>query len=175
MPKQTLQFAVDQPCPLPVPTTDGPTLEMTREGELVMFVQLPGATKKEIKAFRDHIKGHGCLVQTVLGVPLILWAFKFQAPLRVMDMAFDSRLYAHDGPELYLHSEANALFILLVDGQIVKGIKTLGLDWRHVEAFKGGLRQQQAALYTPQEFYQALAAWNEHHTPEDNYAATRKS
>lgn len=154
------QYSVGSQFPGAVPTQQGPTLVLDSAGGLVLMIQYPGASRREVDAFHAGLHSVGYLGITTQGVPLALWTYRWPAPMGIMDAVFDARI---DDPRKIAarldESEGlkNALLVHLLDRQTLIGNRLVGLAPELVRAFHATIREQLAIAYSRAEFNAALA------------------
>jgi hypothetical protein len=149
-------FAVGEPFPIPgmIPPREGAILELTSAGPMVV-IQMPGLRREERRGFKKGFKRYSYLES----FPVACWIFDFAAPFNVVDTSFNGRLVDPEWIDDYLDDSEgvkNALDFLLLDGEILRGIKRVGLQPDAVKLFHNTIRKQMAADYTPAEYDGAL-------------------
>lgn len=158
MPEYT-KYEVGQPMPGAYPTSEGGFLEIERGGGLVLFIQFPGLTSREAKAFKD-LRRYYYLEPADMPVPLTFWIFEFAKPLeRGIECNMDARLYDVPRVEAWLDTTEgikNMLTLYLLDGPTLRGIKTVGLRHEAVLAFHATLRKQLATPYNNADYMRCL-------------------
>lgn len=152
------QYEVGQPMPGAYPTSEGGFLEIERGGGLVLFLQFPGLTSREAKAFKDFRRYY--YLEPDLPVPLACWIFEFAKPLeRGIECNMDARLYDQPRVEAWLDTSEgvkNMLTLYLLDGPILRGVKIVGLQHKAVQAFHATLRKQLATPYANAAYMRCL-------------------
>jgi hypothetical protein len=154
--KPLTTFAVNEPFPIPgmIPPREGAILEMTSTGPMVI-IQMPGLTRDERRAFKKGFKRYSYLE----AFPVSCWVFDFPPPFNPVDTSFNSRIVDSTWIDNFLDTSEgvkNALDFLLLDGDILRGIKRFGLDSEAVMLFQDTIRKQMAADYGPAEYDGAL-------------------
>ncbi|GAB6035562.1 hypothetical protein JCM15519_01210 [Fundidesulfovibrio butyratiphilus] len=159
-----VEYRVGETFPGDVPTEAGTTLELRDQG-LVLLIQCPEVRKEEIAAFRRPIRKYW-LVEGDDNVPLAYWIFQFSHPLNEMECNFDVKLCNQERLGKWLDATdgmTSVLTIYLLDGTLLKGIKTIRLQAESVNMLKDIIQDQIAASYTDRDitvYLQALMQFN---------------
>jgi hypothetical protein len=155
------KFEVGQPFPLPVPLKEGAFLELWGDG-LVLIIQFPRLTDGELRAFERGFARYSYW-ESQTAVPVAVFVFDFPRPFNLLDVNFNARAVEQKHPEWmenYLDLEEgqvkNAMSIYLLDGQILKGAKYVGLMPRSVRLFQATIRKQIEKEYTQYEYDRSL-------------------
>lgn len=155
-------YVLGEEFPGPVPNREGAVMEMGPDGDLNVFLQFPGVTREERKAFQKSFR-HYYYYETPTEIPLALWLFDFPRPMNAIEVNFDGSLQARNRPgsiekfaELEEGEMKNALHFYLLDGRILKGMKLFGLHQDAVRRFLGTLRKQVAIGYAQGEYAATL-------------------
>jgi len=163
-----LTFEINKPFPGPVPQQEGCFMELWEDG-LVALIQMPGLSKQEIQAFEKSFKEYSYL-ETTTPVPIAVWVFNFPNPHGPVDCNFNSRIVNPEYIDNYLELETgqvkNALVFYLLDQQILKGIKLVGLDPKAVNLFQETIRKQAATEYPQSDYDRYLAGAYRYSTDE---------
>jgi hypothetical protein len=162
-----LKFAVNEPFPAPAPQQEGAVMELWKSG-LVVLIQFPGLTADERKAFKKSFR-HYAYLETDTPVPVAVWTFMFSQPLNPIDVNFDATRVNPDVIEWYLdNSEGvkNLITFYLLDGQILRGMKGVGLELDAVQRFQATIKKQLAAGYSQSDYEKYLAAAYQYGTDE---------
>lgn len=159
-----VEYRVGEPFPGTFPTEAGTTLELRDQG-LVLLIQCPEVRKEEIAAFRRPVRKYW-LVEGDDNVPLAYWVFLFSHPLNEMECNFDSKLCNKELLEKWMSGTGgmtNVLTVYLLDGPLLKGVKTISLHADSVSMFNDIIQDQIAASYTDRDiklYLQALMQFN---------------
>jgi len=152
------KFEVGQPFSGPVPAREGPIMELWHDG-LVVLIQMPGCSRDERRAFRKGFKRYAYF-ESSTGVPVAVWVFDFPKPHGPIDCNFNARL----APVVYLdrymdirEGIKNAVTFYLLDGNILQGMKYVGLDHEAVKLFHETIRKQRDMVYSPEDFNRYLS------------------
>jgi len=147
------KFEVDQPFPGPVPVKEGATIELT--DSLDVYIQMPGTTKAEQRAFQKSFKWYAYL-ETNTPVPIALWIFDFPTPHGPVDCSFNTRIVDSRYIDSFLQREngrsKNMVSFFLLDGKILKAIKTFGLHPEALALFHATISKQMSTDYTASSF-----------------------
>lgn len=167
MPTMT-KYEVGQPFPGAHPSAEGAVLEIEKPGGgLILMIQLPGLRLKEIKAFKDL--RHYYYLETATPAPVAYWIFEFGPGLSGIECNLDARLYDRARVEAWLDTSEglkNMLTLYLLDGPILRAIKTIGLRHEAVQAFHATLRKQLATSYTSSDYTRYLRALEQYAVDE---------
>jgi len=150
-------FAVNEPFPIPgaIPQREGVVLELW-EYNPVVIIQMPGLTREEKQGFKKGFKRYSYLD----AYPVACWIFDFPKPFGLVDTSFNARLVNRAWVGNYIDTTEgvkNVLDFYLLDGDILKGIKRVGLEPDAVDLFHDTIRKQLAGDYEPHEYDSALA------------------
>jgi len=135
-----ISIEVGKPFPSVYPQNDALIFEISPEGAMTLMIQIRDPSQQEAAALQagftsyswyEAPDGQGC------------WVWKFPAPLGYMDSPFNAQLY-QDGRAVKLleHPYWNMLQVYVLDGPIVKIIRTSGLQPAAVAAFHATVRRQ---------------------------------
>ena len=157
-----MAYVVGKPMPRIVPVGVGSMLHMEADGSLVCLLQLPGLSRNERKAFQASFRTYGYL-ETGTTPPVAFWIWNWPAPLCPADVSFDAVVADQYGVRLYLEKAdgggvKNMILFLLLDGQILRGMRYIGLEPDAVRAFHKTIRKQLELNRPPAEFKAAIAA-----------------
>jgi hypothetical protein len=156
--KMIQRLAVGQPFPGVVPPQEGAVLELTAGG-LTMLIQTPGLRPPELTAFRAGARRVCILEAGSAAVPICLVIVDWPSPLGPMDMSFDARRVRAEILATWLDTSEgakNALQVILLDGQMVRGLKLMGLPAALVTQMRGVIRRQLAVPYGQEDFDREL-------------------
>lgn len=142
-------FTVGKPFPGPVPHREGAIMELWEIG-LSVVIQFPGLRNEELEAFHMGFKQYSYL-ESSTAVPIAVWVFDFPDPHGQIDSIFNARVVERDLIEDYLDTSIggvkNVLQFFLLDGEILRGIRMVGLHPDAVELFHGTIRKQLSMDY----------------------------
>lgn len=154
------KFEVGRPFPLPVPPQEGAHMELWSDG-LILAIQFPGLKGQELKAFKKGLRKYSYW-ESNTDAPIATWVFEFPKPFNQVDCTFNACHKALKSEYLtnYLELEdgqvKNALTSFLLDGQILKGMKLIGLEPEAVELFHATIRKQLDMNFSQIEFDRSL-------------------
>ncbi|MBI5591422.1 MAG: hypothetical protein HY881_13170 [Deltaproteobacteria bacterium] len=154
----TTMMEVGKPFPWTVPTR-GCILEMLYDGTLCFMIQTETFTKAEKNAFEKSFSRYGYL-ESVTIPPVAIWTWMFPPPLNPMDVNFNAVPVDQEVLDNYFELESNqvkniARFYLL-DGDILRGIKTVGLDPAAVMLFRNTIIRQTQINYSHRDYVRAV-------------------
>ena len=154
-------FTVGKPFPGPVPHREGAIMELWELG-LVVVIQYPGLTPDELSAFHEGLKQYSYL-ESPTRVPIAVWVFGFPDPHGKIDTSFNARVVKKDLIANFLDISKggvkNALQFFLLDGQMLRAMRVVGLHSEAVELFHSTIRKQLAMDYDMSEFASCLAGF----------------
>ena len=158
MTEDLTRFAINEPFPIPgmIPTREGAILAMTSAGPMVVM-QMPGLRREELRGFKKGFKRYLYLE----AFPVACWIFLFSPPFNAIDLSFNARVVDAGWIDDYLDDSEgvkNALVFFVLDREVLRGIKRVGLQPEAVKLFHNTIRKQMAVDYTPAEFDGALGA-----------------
>ncbi len=150
-----IKYEVGKPFPGVCPKAEGVVMEIGLGGGWYVFCQFPGLTAKEKKAFQKSFDRYSFL-DSGLPVPIPIWVFDFPPPFNMIDVNFDARIVPADRIEAFLTPEngrvKNLLTFFLLDGEILKAQKIVGLGPEAVGLFHTTIRKQLASDYSPEDY-----------------------
>jgi hypothetical protein len=156
------------PFPGPIPTAEGATLDLSAGG-LSMVIQAPGLRREEVQSFKKGARQVCLLEAGSAAVPVCVVIVDWPRTLGPMDMTFDARRVRTEVLTDWLDTSEgvkNALQVILLDGQMVRGLKLMGLPTALMEGMQGIVRRQLSTNYTQGQFDQALATIYRESTPQ---------
>ncbi len=149
------KYEVNKPFPGAYPTQEGAIMEVGPGGGFYLFIQFPGLTRPEKQAFKKGFKQYSYL-ETSTPVPIAVWVFDWPKPFGHIDTNFNARPVPADRIKAFTESEEgqvkNLLQVFLLDGNILKGIKAVGLDPEAVRLFHSTIRKQLETEYKQVEY-----------------------
>ena len=159
--KPFITFEVGKPFPGPVPHREGAIMELWELG-LVVVIQYPGLTSDELSAFHAGFRQYSYL-ESPTRVPIAVWVFDFPYPHGKIDTSFNARVVEKDLIDDFLDTSKggvkNALQFFLLDGQMLRAMRVVGLHPKAVELFHGTIRKQLAMDYDMTDFASCLAGF----------------
>ena len=143
-------WEVGKPCPVPVSSlADGATaLELWEDG-LILFIQLSGATDDELAIYRD-LRSYAYF-ESATQVPVAVWIFEFGGS-SFADANFNARKVRQDVLRKFLDGQWNSLRVVLLDAEIVRSIRLVGLEPEAIRLFQETIRRQLAVQYTQRDY-----------------------
>lgn len=150
-------FKVNKPFPAPFPINEGTIMELWSSG-LVVIIQMPSLTKKELNAFTKSFKSYSYF-ESKTPVPIPFWVFDFPKPHGRVEVNFNAKIVDAVVLSQYLdNSEGikNALTFYLLDGGILRAQKLVGLHEEAIEAFQQTIKKQLELNFTLQEYKRYL-------------------
>ncbi|MCD6487044.1 MAG: hypothetical protein J7K35_06945 [Syntrophobacterales bacterium] len=134
-----------------------------------MAIQMPALIRSEKRAFNASFKRYSYL-ESSTPVPIAMWIFDFPVTFGKIDCNFNARIVCPKYIDDYLALEdghvKNAITFYLLDGQILKGIKLVGLREEAVRLFHKTIRKQLSMEYTKAEYSRYLEAMYQYSTEE---------
>lgn len=160
------KFVVGEPFPEGlVPNTEGAVCEIDDQGTLNLFLQFPDLRLEEENAFKKSFNTYSYLeIQSKAypAIPMPMLFFHFLKPVGTIETVFDAR----SGEEGRLGSISkfldnsdgvnNSIMIYLLDMNILKGIKMIGLHHEMIFELQKTLRKQLQIDYTFDEYLESL-------------------
>jgi len=139
------EISVGKAFPGAVPKSEGCVLEMADDGSLACYIQMPGLNRAERQAFKKSFFRYGYL-ETGTTPPIAVWVWMFPPPLNPMDVNFNASIVTQKAIDRYFETEngqvKNMIMFYLLDGQILQGLKMVGLEPDAVRLFQGTIRKQ---------------------------------
>ena len=161
-------FTVGEPFPGAVPHREGAVMELWEIG-LVVEIQFPGLTPKELEAFHRGFKTYSYL-ESSTSVPIAVWVFDFPDPHGQIDSTFNARFVKRDLVGEYLDGGKawvkNGLYFFLLDREMLRGMKLVALDPDVVELFHDTIRKQLSMDYERADYEGCLGGLFTHTTRE---------
>ena len=154
-----MKFEVGKPFPGPVPNREGAVMDLWKDS-LVVLIQMPDLSRDERRAFEKTFKRY-VYFESATAVPVAVWVFDFPGLHGPVDCNFDSRLVRREYVDWYLDDSdggiKNAVTFFLLDRDILRGMKYVGLDHEAVKLFHATIRKQLAMSYSTEEYGKYLA------------------
>ncbi len=153
------KYEVGKPFPGVYPVQAGPIMEVGPGGGFYLLIQFPNSTRQERQAFKKGFKRYGYL-ETSTPVPTAVWVFDFADPFGKIDISFNARPVPEDRIQAFMEPEEglikNALQVVLLDGNIITGLKLAGLQSEAVRLFHGTIRKQLSANCSQNDYNRCL-------------------
>jgi len=154
-------FTVGKPFPGEVLHREGAIMELLEIG-LVVVIQFPELTNDELRAFHEGFKRYSYL-ESPTTIPIAVWIFDFPNPHGQIDATFNARVVKNDLIDDFLDTSKggvkNVIQFILLDGQIIRGMKLVGLNPEAVELFHNTIRKQLAMDYDMADYTICLAGF----------------
>lgn len=143
------EISVGKPFPGAVPKSEGCVLEMADDGSLACYIQMPGLNRAERQAFKKSFSRYGYL-ETGTTPPIAVWVWMFPPPLNPMDVNFNASILSQNAVDKYFETEngqvKNMIMFYLLDGQVLQGLKMVGLEPEAVRLFQETIRKQRGLV-----------------------------
>jgi len=170
-------YEVGKPFPRKVFQEEGGMLHIDPDGSLSYVMQFPGLKSHELEAFHRGFETYGYL-ESGTTPPIAFWIWNWTHPLVPADANFNAVIADKDGIAEYLKEAdgggvKNAILFLLIDRQILRGMKYFALDPVAVRAFHSTIRKQLALNSSFDNFASALNAMY-HFTTDELFAMSQK-
>lgn len=124
-------------------TQDGAKLHLDERGRFILFVNLKNQTDAEHAALVAGFSSYS-YYEASGDITLASWVFKFPAPVGYLDAPFHAGLYPDNRATLCLEEEWNAMHSYFLDGDVVRVIRTSGLNHEAVTMFRKTVQRQLA-------------------------------
>ncbi len=157
---KTVAFEVGKPFPdiekVPFLLQEGCRLELLPLG-LTCIIQMPGLSRQKKQAFKKFFKTYSYL-ESSTPVPVAFWIFAFPKPFNEIEVSFNSKLIFETNPDMidwYLDTSEgvnNFLYFILLDSEIIRGLKKIRLDPEAVLLFHETIRKQIQADYSQADY-----------------------
>jgi hypothetical protein len=151
----TQAITVGQPFPGPVPQADGVTFEIGPDGDMVLLIQMQHPSAAEAKALKAGVERYSLYVQTE-PPHVCVWVWKFPTPVKYVDSPFHAGLYQDGRVPKMLALQGNALQVYVLDGNIVKIIRLMGLDHQAAADFRAVVQRQLSQDFTRTAYDRAI-------------------
>ena len=122
--------------------------------------QFPGLRREEKRAFEKSFKRYSYFESDTVP-PVACFVFDFPKPFGIIDTSFNACLVEPELIEEYLDTTEgvkNGVRFYVLDGEILKAMKLVGLDPEAVKLFHATIRKQLELNCSPGE-YDAALAW----------------
>lgn len=157
---QITSVVVGKPAPFKVPDREGCLLEIGYPTTgMNVLVQYPNLNMLELNAFKSKLAGYSYYESETI-IPIAYWIFQF-GNNTFIETTFNA-CFAVDKPEYmgaiqYFMSEMrNAVTFFILDGQIVKSVRIIGLHIEAVELFHNTIKKQLLNTYSNNEYMLTL-------------------
>lgn len=134
------KIEVGKPFPGAYPTTEGATFEIGPDGDMNLFIQFPKPTLAEEQALQIGFTRYTFYESSKSN--LACWAWKFPAPVGLLDTPFHAGLYSDDRCLKLEDVGTNQLMVYVLDGPIVKVIRLIGLQHNAAAMLYAAIRKQ---------------------------------
>ena len=125
----------------------------------MVVTQFPGLRQRELEAFHQGFKTYSYL-ESSTSVPITVWVFDFPKSHGQIDATFNARFVERDLIDEYLDSGKtgvkNGLYFFLLDKEILRGMKLVGLDPEAVKLFHETIRKQLSMDYDRDDYESCL-------------------
>lgn len=161
------KYEVGKTFPGPVPASEGAIMELWPDS-LVVLIQMPGCTAKEVQAFKQSFQRYSYL-ETNTPVPIAVWVFDFPLPHGPIDMNFNAKPVKAEYLNNYLDTKEgikNLVIFHLLDREVLRGIKAVGLQPEAVKLFHDTIRKQLGMEYRQSDYNRYLNAIFQYSTRE---------
>lgn len=136
------------------PSQEGAVMELWQDG-MTVLIQMPNLTRQEKQAFKKSFSRYS-FFESNTPVPIPVWVFDYKKPFGQIDVNFDARKVKPEYVADYLTPEdgqvKNRLMFYLLDGDILTGIKMVGLRPAAVKMFHDTIKKQLETGYTAAEY-----------------------
>lgn len=149
------QIEVGKPFTGPVPPNDGAILEIGPDGDLILLIQFRQPKELEMKALQADFERYS-YYETAGVVTLASWVFKFSAPVGYIDAPFHAGLYKDNRAQKFIENQGNLLQVYVLDGEIVRIIRAVGLQHAAVVEFRETIKRQIVEAVTQERYNQAV-------------------
>lgn len=172
-----LIYQIGKPFPMEVHQEEGSKLHIDGDGSLMYLMQFPGLSNQEMEAFNAGFHTYGYL-ESGTTPPVAFWIWNWSLPLCPSDANFNAVIADRTGINEYLKEAEgggvkNTILFLLLDRQILRGMKYIGLEPDAVLAFHTTIRKQLELSRSLADFQSALTAMY-HYTTDELYAMSQK-
>jgi hypothetical protein len=161
-------FSLDKPYPLPLPAGDFSRLELIKGIGMTLLIRYHNLKPAEKAVFADYFSYAFFLSPGTVPVCLVIFRFpahkSYPAPYQYVDMSFNSQAVTRETMDNYLKTVKNSLCIHLIDGEILRMIRVVGLSYVAARFFHDCLQKQMCARYTPEAYAAALIELYEQYT-----------
>ncbi|OGS40525.1 MAG: hypothetical protein A3K77_00845 [Euryarchaeota archaeon RBG_13_31_8] len=150
-----INLEVNKPFPLQAPQQEGAIMELWADG-LIVLIQMLNLSNQELNSFKKSFDTYAFL-EAATKVPITIWIFNF--PNFPIDVNFNARIVKKEYLDNYLDTKKgvkNLVTFFLLDRNILKGIKAIGIHIEAVELFHKTIRKQLDKEYTKQEYLKYL-------------------
>lgn len=145
---------VGKPFPGAHPLQQGAVMELTKSG-LTVLIQYPNITQEELKAFKNSFSSYSYF-EADTPIPIPIFVFPFPSPFGTIDVNLNARVVNATTISQYLSFPGNTIYFHVIDGNILKANKLVGLDPECVKLFQETLKKQLQREYRSQDFLRYL-------------------
>ncbi len=151
-----LKIQVDRKAPFKVPDREGCLLEIgyPMNGMNVM-IQYPNLSPAELITFQSPLVSYSYYESETI-IPIAYWIFRFPRDTFV-ETTFNACFALNNpgylsGIQLFLEDMNNAVSMLILDAQIVKGMRIIGLHVEAIEMFHRTLKKQLEMNFSREDY-----------------------
>ncbi len=163
---------IGKPFPGPILDQEGAILELWAD-RLFLIMQFPGLTRKEKRIFDQGFRRYGYM-ETGTPVPIAFWVFDFPKPFGAIEGSFNALFCNPEDVERFISKDRNVFSFILLDGDIVRGLKVSGLELDAFHLFYDTIQKQMTMSYDKAEFMKYLNAFCEAYGTYDILKMSRK-
>ena len=140
---QTFRYEVGKPLPgYTPPPENGGQIGITDVGKLCLLIQHDKPNKAEWAALEKGFSSYSYYVSK--GYPtMAVWSLKFPEPVGYVEAFTHTGIFPDDSVERYLAMELNELYVLILDGTIIRDMAIYELNSKAVKLFKDTIRRYQ--------------------------------
>jgi len=167
MKRDFTKLEVGKPFPGPVPMAEGVHMELW-DNSLNVLIQKPGLGRDELRAFKKGLKRYAYL-ESNTPAPIAYWIFDFADPHGPVGCNFNVRVVILEYLRTYLDTSdgiKNVVCFYLLDGQILKAMRLVGLDPEAVNLFHETINKQLETNYSQTDYDRYLAALGDYTVQE---------
>ncbi|MBU1014781.1 MAG: hypothetical protein KKG99_17440 [Bacteroidetes bacterium] len=147
-------FEVGKPYPGAVPNQEGAVMELSQSG-LIVLIQFQNISNEELKAFKNSFNSYSYF-ESNTPVPIPVFVFPFPKPFGAIDVNFNARLVNQTILDDFMNGHGNAITFHLIDGNILKANKLVGLDTKCIKLFHQTIIKQLTTDYSQQDYIKYL-------------------
>lgn len=171
--EQIMTIQVGKPAPFKVPDREGCLIEIGYPTNgLNVLIQYPNLNNTELKALQSPLVGYSYYESETI-VPIAYWIFRFPRDMYV-ETTFNA-CFALEKPEYldrirsYMSEVKNAVTFFVLDRQIVKAVRVIGLHNEAVQFFHNTLNKQLQQQYSNEDYMLTMKQMESAVSTEDLY------
>lgn len=139
----------------PAPAQKGVQIEIWSD-KLTVLIQKPGINEDQLRAFNKGFRQY-LYLESDTPIPIAFWIFDFPEPFGPVEGSCNVKLSQREWVELYLDTSdesviKNTIQFFLLDGQVLKAIKSVEIDPVAVKLFHDTIRKQLELNYDQTTF-----------------------